>query len=122
MSTSQILFLLIIGLAAGFISGSMGVGGGIIVVPALVFFLGFTQHEAQGTSLGILAFPVVALGAWQYYRKGYMNLKFVLILALAFILGSYLGSLAAINLPDKLLRKVFGGFVFLVSLKMIFGK
>ncbi|NOY36529.1 MAG: sulfite exporter TauE/SafE family protein [Chlorobi bacterium] len=122
MSIPQIILLLLIGLTAGFVSGSMGVGGGIVIVPALVFLMGFSQHEAQGTSLGVLVIPVVFLGAFQYYRNGYVNIKFVLILALAFILGGYLGSLLAVHLPDRLLRKIFGFLVLLASLKMIFGK
>ncbi|HHJ10926.1 MAG TPA: sulfite exporter TauE/SafE family protein [Bacteroidetes bacterium] len=122
MTTTQILILLITGLLAGFVSGAMGVGGGIIIVPALVFLLGMSQHEAQGTSLGVLAFPVVLLGAINYYKNGYLNIKFVLFLVLAFFIGGYLGSATAIALPDKLLRKIFGGMIFIASLKMIFGK
>ncbi|MCD6200251.1 MAG: sulfite exporter TauE/SafE family protein [Bacteroidales bacterium] len=122
MATTQLIILLITGLLAGFVSGAMGVGGGVIIVPALVFLLGMTQHEAQGTSLGVLAVPVVLLGAINYYKNGYLNLKFALILALAFFIGGYLGSATAIALPDRLLRKIFGGLIFVVSLKMIFGK
>lgn len=122
MNLPQIILLLIVGLAAGFVSGSMGVGGGIVIVPALVFLLGFSQHEAQGTSLGVLVFPVVLLGAFQYYKNGYINIKVVLILAIAFVLGGYLGSLMAVHLPDRLLRKIFGFLVLAASLKMIFGK
>jgi uncharacterized protein len=122
MSFSQIILLLIIGFFAGFVSGSMGVGGGIVIVPALVFLLGFSQHESQGTSLGVLVFPVVFLGAYQYYKHGYVNIKLVLILAVAFVVGGYLGSKLAIHLPDRILRKIFGGLVLLASLKMIFGK
>ncbi len=122
MTTSQVIILLITGLLAGFVSGAMGVGGGIIIVPSLVFLLGMSQHEAQGTSLGVLVLPVVLLGAINYYKSGYLNVKFAIVLILAFFIGSYLGSDVAIALPDKLLRKIFGGLVFILSLKMMFGK
>ena len=122
MTTSQVIILLITGLLAGFVSGAMGVGGGIIIVPSLVFLLGMSQHEAQGTSLGVLVLPVVLLGAINYYKSGYLNVKFAIVLILAFFIGSYLGSDVAIALSDKLLRRIFGGLVFILSLKMIFGK
>ncbi len=122
MTVSQVIILLITGLLAGFVSGAMGVGGGIIIVPSLVFLLGMSQHEAQGTSLGVLILPVVLLGAINYYKSGYLNVKFAIVLILAFFIGSYLGSDVAIALPDKLLRKIFGGLVFILSLKMMFGK
>ncbi len=122
MSVTQIFILLLTGILAGFVSGAMGVGGGIIIVPSLVFLLGMSQHEAQGTSLGVLVLPVVILGAYNYYRNGYLNVKFAVVLILAFIIGSYLGSAVAISLSDRLLRRLFGGVVFLLSLKMMFGK
>jgi len=100
----------------------MGVGGGIIIVPSLVFLLGLSQHEAQGTSLGVLVLPVVILGAYNYYHKGYLNVKFAIVLIIAFVIGGYFGSLLAVNLPDRLLRRIFGGLILLLSLKMIFGK
>ena len=77
MSITTLLLLLIIGLAAGFLSGLVGIGGGIIMVPALVLVLGFTQKQAQGTSLGVLVLPVVALAVWQYYKQGQINFNYV---------------------------------------------
>ena len=89
MSGQIILILILIGLAAGVLSGLVGVGGGIIVVPALVFFLGFTQHEAQGTSLGLLLLPVGILAVASYYNKGYIDVKVVGIMAVAFVIGGW---------------------------------
>ncbi len=122
MTASQLIILLLTGLLAGFVSGAMGVGGEIIIVPSLVFLLGMSQHEAQGTSLGVLVLPVVALGAWNYYKNGYLNVRFAIVLIIAFVLGGVLGSQVAIMLPDRLLRKIFGGVVLILALKMIFGK
>lgn len=118
----EIILLLTIGLIAGFVSGSMGVGGGIIIVPALVFIFGLTQQEAQGTSLGVLVFPVVLLAAWNYYKEGYVNVKYAGILIVAFILGGYFGSKLAVYLSSDMLRKIFGGLMLLIAIKMIFWK
>ncbi len=122
MSIPEFILLVLIGLLAGFTGGSLGLGGGIIIVPALVFLMGFSQHQAQGTSLAVIVFPVALLGAYNYYRSGYVNVKYVIVLALAFIVGSYLGSLMSINLPEKILKKVFGFAMLALSLKMIFSK
>jgi uncharacterized membrane protein YfcA len=107
---------------AGLVSGALGVGGGIIIVPALVLFLGFSQHLAQGTSIAILLLPTGILAVMQYYKNGYVDVKVALILMLLFVVGAYLGSLVSLSLPDKVLKKVFGIFMLLVSLKMVFGK
>jgi len=92
MSATTLLILVIIGLAAGFLSGLVGIGGGIIMVPSLVFFLGLTQKQAQGTSLGVLMLPVVALAVWQYHKQGQINFNYVFLIAVAFITGGFLGS------------------------------
>jgi hypothetical protein len=122
MGVQEIIIIAIIGLLAGFVGGSLGVGGGIIIVPALVFLMGFTQHQAQGTYLAVLLFPIGILGVINYYKEGYVNFKFAAILIVAFLLGSYLGSYLAVRIPDEILRKIFGGFMLLVSIKMILGK
>ena len=122
MTTTQFIIIVSIGLAAGIVSGALGVGGGIIIVPALVLFMGFSQHMAQGTSISVLMFPVVIMAALQYYKNGFVDVKVVLIILLFFVVGAYLGSLISISLPDKILRKVFGIFMFIVSLKMILGR
>lgn len=122
MTSNEIIVLISIGLFAGLVSGTLGLGGGIVIIPALVFFLGLTQHQAQGTSLAILLFPIGILGVYNYYKAGFVNMKYTLVIVLAFIIGSYFGSLLSINLPEKFLRKIFGIGVFLISLRMIFGK
>lgn len=122
LQLNEMLILVLIGLMAGFVGGTMGIGGGIIIVPALVLIMGFTQHQAQGTSLAVLLFPIGIMAVMTYYKKGYVNLQFALILIIAFILGSWLGSLFAVSLPDKILKKIFGIFMLLISLRMIFAK
>lgn len=122
MSINELIILIVIGFLAGIVGGSLGLGGGIIIVPALVFILGFTQHNAQGTSLAVLLFPVGILGVINYAKNGYVNFKFALVLIVAFVLGSYLGSVISVHLPEKILKKAFGVFMLLISLKMIIGK
>ena len=122
MTTMQLILVLVIGLMAGIVSGALGVGGGIIIVPALVFLLGFSQHMAQGTSIAVLMLPTGILAVMQYYKNGYVDIKVALLLMLLFVVGAYLGSLFSISIPDKALRKVFGIFMLIVSVKMIIGK
>ena len=118
MSVNEIAIILCIGLAAGFLSGSMGVGGAIIVIPALMFFLGFKTHMAQGTSLALMTIPVMAVATINYYRSGNVNLKVAVIMTITFIIGSYIGSKLSLHLPEKIMRKAFGIFIFAVSLKL----
>src|ERR1700730_3367450 len=106
MTTFTIVFLIIVGLAAGVLSGLVGVGGGIIIVPALVLMLGFSQHEAQGTSLGLLLLPVGILAVINYYQKGFIDLKVVAIMSVAFVLGGWLGSKLALTLSQDMVRKL----------------
>lgn len=123
MDFNNLILLVITGILAGFIAGGFGVGGGIIIVPALVFIFKMSQHEAQGTSLAVLAIPIgFLIAATNYHKKGYINYKFVIILVVTFLIGSYLGSLASINLPAKTLKKAFGVLMLIAGLKMILGK
>ncbi len=122
MSINEVVLLIVIGFLAGIVGGSLGLGGGIIIVPALVFILGFSQHHAQGTSLAVLLFPIGILAVLNYAKNGYVNFKFAAILIVAFILGSYIGSEISVNLPAKTLKKVFGFFLLFISIKMIFNK
>lgn len=122
MDIQQILLLCLVGLLAGFIAGGMGVGGGIIIVPALVLLFGFTQHQAQGTSLAVLLPPISILAVIKYHQNGYIDYKFAAILAVTFFLGSYLGGVSAIHLPAKTLTKIFGVLMLIAGIKMIFGK
>lgn len=120
MTLTTLILLLIVGLAAGFLSGLIGIGGGIIIVPALVLFLGFSQKLAQGTSLGILLLPVGILAVIQYYKQGYLNVNYVLIIASAFVLGSFLGSKLALSVSDEKMKKIFAIVLMLIAVKMLF--
>ena len=122
MDLQQLLFLVITGLLAGFIGGALGVGGGIIIVPSLIFVFGMTQHQAQGTSLAVLLMPVGLFAVMNYHKKGFVNYKFALVLIIAFLLGSYLGSLMSIHLPAKTLKKMFGVLMLVAGIKMMIGK
>lgn len=122
LDTNSVLLLLLVGLMAGMLSGFVGVGGGIIMVPALVWLLGYTQHQAQGTSLAVLMLPVVFLAVRNYYKAGVIDPKVVAVIAVAFVAGSYFGSKWSLALPMETVRKVFGGITLLVALKLIFGK
>lgn len=122
MTVTQIILLAIIGLIAGIFSGSLGVGGAIIVIPALVFFLGLSQHQAQGTSLAFMIPPVTLLAVINYWKQGYVNWKFALILALMFFIGAYIGSTISVNIPEKILKKMFGALLLFVAARMIFSR
>lgn len=119
MNGETILLLTIIGLAAGILSGLVGVGGGIIIVPALVFFLGFSQQEAQGTSLGLLLLPVGILAVINYYNKGHIDIKVVAVMSVAFVIGGWLGSKWAISLSQETLRKIFAVILFYTAFRML---
>ena len=119
---TSILILLAVGLAAGFLSGMVGVGGGIIIVPALVYFLGFSQHAAQGTSLFMLLLPTGIFAVINYYQSGYVDWKVGLIIASTFLLGGFLGSKLSIAIDQNLVKKIFAVFVILVGIKMLTGK
>ena len=100
-----IIILIIIGLASGFLGGLVGIGGGIIIVPALIYFMAFNQVEAQGTSLALLLLPVAILGALNYYKNGYVDIKAVWLLAIGFTVGSYYGSKVAMSIPQDTAEK-----------------
>jgi uncharacterized membrane protein YfcA len=121
-SMQSILILLAIGIAAGALSGLVGVGGGIIIVPVLVYFLGYNQHSAQGTTLFLFMLPVGFLGVMNYYKAGNVDMKAALIIGTTFIIGSYLGSKLSLALDQNLVKKIFGGIILIVSLKMLLGK
>lgn len=117
-----ILLLIIIGLLAGIFSGLMGVGGGIVMIPLMVFALGFSQHEAQGTSLAVLAIPVTFIAAYNYYEAGHVNWKYAAVIAVTFIVGAYFGSKFAVSIDEGLLKKIFGAILIVVAIKLIFWK
>lgn len=120
MDTQTILIVIIVGITAGMLSGLVGVGGGIIIVPALVYLIGFSQKEAQGTSLGVLLLPVGILGVLQYYKQGYIDLKVVGYLSLGFIVGGYFGSKIALSISQETAKKIFAIVMILLAVKMIF--
>lgn len=121
MSIEIILLLLLLGVLAGFLSGSVGVGGGVIMVPLAIWFLGYSQHQAQGMSLAVLAVPVTFLAAYTYHKNGHeLDWRYALIIAAAFVVGGYFGSKFAVNLNQQLLKKVFGVILIIVAVKMIF--
>lgn len=117
-----IALFIVLGLAAGLLSGLVGVGGGIIVVPALVLLFGFTQHQAQGTTLAMMIPPIGILAAWAYYSQGYVDIKAAALLCAGFVVGGYLGGKAAVSLSTPVLTKAFGAVLLLVSIKMLFSK
>jgi hypothetical protein len=122
MSITQLLILIVVGVLSGMLAGVFGVGGAIIVIPALVFILGLSQHDAQGTSLAFMLPPVGILATWNYWKAGHINWKMALILSLTFVVGAYLGSYFSINISDKTLRRMFGVLMLVVAIKMIFSK
>ncbi|MBI1289400.1 MAG: TSUP family transporter [Flavobacteriales bacterium] len=122
MSFTMVLVLLLIGVAAGFASGFVGVGGGIIIVPALVFFLGYSQHMAQGTSLALMLPPIGLLGFYNYYKSGNANISAALLIAAAFVIGAYFGSKVSLSLDQSIVKKVFGGVMMLAAAKLLFSK
>ena len=122
MDLTQLLILAAIGIFAGFIGGSMGVGGGIIIIPALMIFLGFSQKEAQGTSLAVLTMPVAFMAAFNYYKGGYINMKFATIMIVTFVIGSYFGSKFALSIPASTLKKIFAILLLVIGVKMLLGK
>jgi uncharacterized membrane protein YfcA len=119
MTTQTIFILIVIGLLAGILSGFVGVGGGIVIVPGLVYMLGFSQHQAQGTSLFILSMPVVILATINYWKSGNVNWKFGLIIAATFILGGYIGSKLALKISPGLVKFLFGILMAYVSFRLI---
>ena len=115
-----ILLYLMLGLVAGILSGLIGIGGGLIILPVLVYWFGLPQHDAQGTTLALMVPPIGLLAAWTYYRHGYVHLDIAAYICLGFFLGGLLGALLATSLPNIVLQKSFGIMLLVISLKMIF--
>jgi uncharacterized membrane protein YfcA len=124
MTTQLIITALLIGLAAGMLSGLVGVGGGIIMVPALVFFMNYTQHQAQGSSLAVLTLPVVIIASISYYYQCQklgtpIDLKVIGLLAAGFLVGGYFGSKIALAINQDVLKKIFAVILFYTAIKML---
>ena len=120
MDIQTILIIILVGVAAGMLSGLVGVGGGIIIVPSLVYFIGFSQKTAQGTSLALIMLPVGIFGVMQYYKQGHVDYKIVGILAIGFLAGSYFGSKLALTISQETLKKVFAMLMIVIAVKMLF--
>lgn len=115
-----ILGFIILGLIAGVLSGIIGIGGGIIIIPALVFIFGLSQKMAQGTTLALLVPPVGLFAAWAYYKQGYVDIKIAAFICIGFIIGGLLGGQLATELPSGIITKIFGVMLMLLGIKMAF--
>ncbi|MDV3353343.1 sulfite exporter TauE/SafE family protein [Leptolyngbyaceae cyanobacterium CCMR0082] len=113
------LFLYLgLGLAVGTLSGLIGIGGGVLITPALIYWFGFSQHSAQGTTLALLVPPIGLLGAWTYFQQGYVDIRAATLICLGFVLGGLIGAKFAVDLPEQFLRRLFGISLILVGLRM----
>jgi len=119
MNAESVMLLVAIGIAAGVLSGLVGVGGGLIIVPALIFFLGFTQLQAQGTSLGLLLLPVGVFAVINYYKAGHIDLKVVAVMSLAFVAGGWVGSKLALRLDQEIVKKIFAIVLFYSAFRLL---
>jgi uncharacterized membrane protein YfcA len=122
MNLLTLIILILIGLAAGAFSGLVGLGGGIIMIPAMVLFLGMSQYMAQGTSLAVMLPPIGILAAYNYWKAGELNLKYALIISVTFVVGSYFGSKFALNIPQDTMRKLFAIFLVVMAINLFFKK
>jgi uncharacterized membrane protein YfcA len=113
---------LALGVVVGVFSGLVGVGGGIIVVPALVYGFGFSQLLAQGTSTAMLLPPIGAFAAYTYWKNGYVDARAAALICAGFLVGGYFGAKIVVALPKDAVRRIFGGALLLVSLKMLSGR
>lgn len=118
----NILLYIALGLLAGTCSGFLGIGGGTIIIPVLVYVLGLTQHQAQGTTLALMVPPIGLLAALKYYYEGNVNIQIAVFICLGFFIGGLLGAYLVTPIPDQVLKKVFGLFLMGVAIKMILGK
>lgn len=112
--------LLILGIFAGYFSGLVGIGGGVIIVPALVLIFGFSQHTAQGTTLALLIPPIGIFAFLSYYQKGFVDIKSAIIICIGFILGGLLGGKMAVEISESVLRKIFAILLILLGIRMFF--
>lgn len=120
MELQTLVIIAIIGIVAGMLSGLLGLGGAIIIIPALVFFLGYSQQTAQGTALLMMVLPVGALAAYQYYKEGFVEIKPALIMAVFFFIGGYVGAKFATHIPQGILKKLFALMLIVLAVKMLF--
>lgn len=121
MTTETIVILICVGLVSGMLSGLIGIGGGIIIVPMLIL-LGLTQQQAQGTSLAVMMPPIAFLAVLNYHRAGQIEWKYAVIISALFIVGSYFGSKIAVSIDQKTLKKIFGFVLLLIAGDMLLSK
>ena len=119
---NTVLVLLAVGLVAGFLSGLIGIGGGIIIVPVLVYLLAVDLKTAQGTTLFMFMLPVGVLGVFNYYKAGHVDFKYAAVMAITFVVGSYFGSKSAITIDTKLVKQIFAIVIILIGIKMLWNK
>ena len=119
---TTVLIYIFLGLIAGILSGLIGIGGGIIIIPALILLFGFSQHAAQGTTLALMVPPIGILAAYTYYKQGYVDLKVAALICIGFVFGGLIGAKWATSLSNIMLERIFGISLFLISIKMIFVK
>lgn len=122
MEPIYVLGLIILGLVAGILSGLIGIGGGVIIIPALIFIFGLSQKMAQGTTLALLIPPIGILAALTYYKQGYVDIRIASIIIVGFMIGGLLGAKLAIRFPVDILTKVFAISIILIGVKMLFSK
>ena len=113
---------IILGLIAGIFSGFLGLGGGVILIPVMVYLFGLTQHQAQGTTLALMVPPIGLLAAWRYYQSGDVKINMAVFICLGFFIGGLLGAHFVQNIPDQLLKKIFAVFLLFISIRMLLGK
>jgi len=118
----EIIILIIVGVVAGSLSGVLGIGGGLVMVPALVYFLKMSQHSAQGTTLALMLPPITILSTYVYWKNGFVDLRVCLYLCLGFLVGSYFGGKLAVTIPAVYLKKTFAIFLVGVAINMFFRK
>ncbi|MAY23571.1 MAG: permease [Flavobacteriaceae bacterium] len=123
MSIEIVLSLIAIGVLAGVFSGFMGVGGGVVMIPLMMLFLGYDQHQAQGMSLAVLAVPVTFIAAYTYHKSGFpIDWKYALVIASCFVIGGFLGSKIAVKIDQVLLKKIFAIVLVIAAFKLFFSK
>ena len=116
---TAIIGLIVLGLVAGALSGLIGIGGGVIIVPALVFIFGLSQKIAQGTTIALMVPPVGILAAWSYYQKGFVDVRIAALVCIGFVIGGFIGAECATVIPPLMLEKIFGGVMLIIALKML---
>ncbi len=115
----EILLYLALGLGVGTLSGLIGIGGGVLITPALIYLFGFSQHHAQGTTLALLVPPIGLLGAWTYFQQGYVDTRAAALICLGFVLGGLVGARFAVDLPEALLRRIFGISLIIIGIRAV---